>query len=529
MADEDALQPQPGDDVIDNDDTIDGDQAEGVLDGAEGVLDGAEEGEGPAGEPSIQEKLKEVVDVQVEDVGTLRKKLKITLPAEAIQEQLDEQYGELSREAQVPGFRKGRAPRRLLEKRFGNEVGENLTQQLVSGGYIAATEKLELKVIGEPLISATPKDADSPQLMDIQKAIEVMDLPEEGPLVFTCEVEVQPEFELPKLDKIPVKKPVIEISDEDITRELDRFRQMSGTHETIDEPAAADDVLNADVKMTCDGQTVKEEQGARVAVRAQVVDGVTLDKLGEVLTGAKVGDTVTISAEVPDTHEKEELRGKQAEFAITVQNVTRLRVPELDEEFVKRLGFESEQELRDYFRSDMESRIGEQVKSAMAGQVYEYLLKNCTFELPERLSDRQTAQVVTRRMIELYQQGTPPAEVEKQMDELKTSAKEDAMNQMKVAFIMEKLADQFEVDVNEGEINTQIAMMAQRRGQRFDRVRDELIKQNALTDLYVQIRDQKLVDQLLADADITETDPKAEAKDQGAGSEASVGDSADET
>ena len=149
---------------------------------------------------SLTDELKKSVEVQVEEIGTLRKKLTIGIPADTLSHRLDEQYDELRRDAMVPGFRKGRAPRRLLEKRFGAEVGGTLVQQLISGGYMAAIEKVDLKVIGDPLIWAKEAGAETETLVDVQTAIDLIELPEDGQLEFACEVEVRPDFELPELD-----------------------------------------------------------------------------------------------------------------------------------------------------------------------------------------------------------------------------------------------------------------------------------------------------------------------------------------
>ena len=484
-------------------------------------------------EPSREEKLKEAVDVQVEEVGALRKKLTITLPREAIGEQLDDQYGELRHEAQVPGFRKGRAPRRLLEKRFGSEVNETLVQQFVSSGYLAATEKTDLKVIGDPMIWATEKGADSETLVDVQKAIDLIKIPEEGPLVFSCEVEIRPEFELPEFEGIPLEKPTLEVTVDDVNRQVDRLQEMAGTYETVPEgPVVADDMVMADVTMRSGDTVLKEEANVRLAARSQMVDGVSLEKLGEVLIGAKPGDAVTISGDIPDTYVKAEFRGKQADFEFKIREISRLTVPDLDEQLVKKFGFDDEKELRDWVRNDMESRLGEQVRLAMSDQVYTYLLDKTSFELPERLSEQQINQIVLRRMLDLYKQGVPPAEAEKRMDELKTSAREDALRDLKTAFIMEKLAEECEVDVSEGEVNAQIAAIAQRQGRRFDRVRDELAKQGAISNLYVRIRDGKIIDQLIEKAKVSEpaskskskkSAPPADKKGEGAGAEAHEG------
>lgn len=458
-------------------------------------------------EETLQDKLKEVVDVQVEDLGGLRKKLTVTVPHDTIGEQLDEQYGQMRNEAVVPGFRKGRAPRRLLEKRFGRDVNATLIQQMLGTGYMAAVDKADLKVIGDPLIWVKRKEGEGEELVDVQTAMERVKLPDDGPLTFSCEVEVRPEFDLPEIEGIPLEKPVVTVTDEDVQNQLERLRTTRGTYEVIPEDGAveANDVLYVDFRMTCEGTVLKEERMVRVAARGQVIDGVTLEKLGEALAGAKTGETRTASGQVPDDHVKAEFRGKQVDFEFKIREIQRLRLPELNEQFFKSLGFEGEQDLRDYIRKDLESRIEEQVRRVMAGQVYKYLEDKTSFELPPRLSERQADRVLIRHMVELYRQGVPQAEVEKRIDEIKTSSQELAAREMRRFFIMEKVAEQLEdIEVSEGEINNLIATIAYRQGRRFDRVRDELAKGGGLTNLYLQIRDEKLIERLIEKAQITE-------------------------
>jgi len=484
---------------------------EELVDEQQGEAEAEEqEQEGEEGKPSLQDQLKEIVEVNVEDAGPLRKKLTVTIPQDKIGEQLDEQYTELRKDAAVPGFRKGRAPRRLLEKRFGSEIGETLLQQLVTSGYLAAVDKINLKVLGDPLIWIKEKGAETETLVDVQKAVETMTLPAGEPLQFSCEVEIRPEFELPETEGIPLEKPVILVSDEDVSVQIDRIRRNRGSYETQPEGTVqADDVVMADVKMSSGETTIKEQADMRLAARPQQLDGVILEKMGEVLTGAKPGEVRKVSGTIPDDYAKAEFRGKQADFEIKVREVQRLRMPEMNADFVKSLGFSNEEELRKWVREDLESRLGEQLKRGLQGQVFKYLLDNAKFDLPARMSERQAGRVLLRRMLDLYRQGVPQAEVEKHLDELRTGAQEETARELKLFFIMEKLAEKIEVEVGEGELNSQIAAIAQRQGRRFDRVRDELAKEGGLMSLYLQIRDEKLVDQLVSKAKITETQPAA--------------------
>jgi len=465
--------------------------------------------EGTEEEKSLEERIKEAIEVNVEDIGSLRKKLTVTVPREFIDERLDSQYDELRQEA--------RAPRRLLEKRFGSEVAENLTQQLMASAYEAALEKTDLKVIGEPLVWAKEKGAKVETLLEADKAMELIEFPAEGPFEFVCEIEIRPEFELPELEGIEMSKPVVEVTDEQVNQQIERLRMMRGQYEAVPEgPIEEGDVVYADLKVICEDTVLREEENVRLAARPQHIESVVLEKLGEILAGAKVGDVRNATGELPDDYDKAELRGKAAAFEFKIRGIERMKLAEVNEEFAKGFGASSVDELQEWVKSDLESRHEQQVQRQLEEQARQYLLDKTDFELPERLSERQSERMMTRRMLDMYQQGMPQAEIENIMDNLRTSAREEAVRDLKLAFIMEKLADQFDVHVSEEEINARIAGIAQMQGQRFDRVRDELSKRGGLQNLYINIRDEKLMQQLIDKANITEQQLATEEKSSGA-------------
>lgn len=469
--------------------------------------EGEEEGE----EEDPKEAMKKVIAVDVVDAGVLRKALTVTVPEEKLREELDKDYKELISEAIVPGFRRGRAPRRLVEKRFGSDVGEQVQTRVVSNAYLAAIDKEDLKVLGDPLLWVEVKDKKAKeeegkeQLVDMPTALRHMKLPDEGELTFRCEVEVKPEFELPQLDGVEVEKPKLEVTDEDVTVQIDRYRAQLGNWAPVpDGQVEIDDLLVCDMKMTSDGKEVKAQENIQLAARAQVVEGVTLEDLGEKFEGAKAGDTRTFEGPLPDDYEVEDLRGKQAEFALTINDIKRLNLPPLDEAYLSTLGFDSEEEYRSSVKQQMESRLGQEVRRGMRNQVRKYLLDNTQLDLPEGLSSRQTERAVMRRMIELQRQGVPQAEIEKHADELRTGAREQAVAELKLHFVLEQIAEKLDIDVTEEEINGAIAAIARTYNRRFDRVRDELAKNNGIDSLYLEIRDEKCIDGILEKAKITE-------------------------
>ncbi len=461
-------------------------------------------------------KLKEAITVDKAEIGALRIKLSVTVPQGAVDERRSDEYAELKRDAMIPGFRKGHAPMRLVEKRFAGDVGEQLKTQLISRGYMAAIEKEDLKPLGDPMFWVTveeerPGDDGAPRTVQVEKlvpfdqAIDAIKMPREGALSFSCEVELKPEFDLPKLEKIPVTRPKVSIGDDDVQAEVDRLLMMRGTFEPVEKGAIkADDLLYADLKFSVDGTVLAEEENFDIAARDLRVKGVPLVGFGDAVVGKKLGDSVTISGTVPDDHENIDIRGKKADFEFVVREIKRLALPELNQEFVSAMGFDSKDELRSTLRSSLEARLDATIKEAMREQVGAYLLDKTKLDIPEGVSQRQTDRSVTRRMIEMYQAGVPQAEIEKTMDELRAKAHDQAVRDLKLFFILEEIAEQRDISVSEETLNSAIAQIAQRTNKRFDRVRDELSKGEGLTVLYHKLRDQQVLDDLLDDAQISE-------------------------
>ena len=175
-----------------------------------------------------KEEIKNIVNIT--DAGPCKKKISVEIPQEKINKVLDEQYDQLRRDALVPGFRKGRAPRRLLEKRFGKETTEQVKLKLLADASEAAIKDNNLDALGEP---------------DIDH--EKIELPQSGSLKFDFEIEVRPQFKLPSLEGIPVEKPKLEVTDQIIEQEITELQKRLGTWKPKDGKIAQEDQIIADV------------------------------------------------------------------------------------------------------------------------------------------------------------------------------------------------------------------------------------------------------------------------------------------
>lgn len=425
--------------------------------------------------------------VNVEDAGVLKKKVTVTVPRARIDAKFNEMFGELSTSAQVPGFRPGRAPRRLIEKRFGKEVSTDVKNAMLGESLGEALDKSDLKSLGEPEIDP-----------------EKIELPDSGDMTYSFEIEVMPEFDLPKLEGIKVVAPKAEMTDKQLDDYINVMREGRATYEDTDEPAGEHDMVLAGAKITGEGIEPAERPGLQLRVAPGQVDGLPLVDLGKELTGKKAEDTVKLTVKAPASHPTEEWREKDLTVEITLSQVRKRVLPELNEEFAKQMGFESVDEFKDFLGTRLEMRVKDQRRREMRNQVVEYLLKEVKFDLPEAAVARHTASVLRKRYVDLLYQGVPREKIDENLTELQTAATEQARNDMRVSFILSKIAQEKNIEVEDTEINARVAAMAAQYNRRPERLRQELEQDGSLEDLSGSILEEKALDMLLESADIQE-------------------------
>ncbi len=434
--------------------------------------------------------------VTVTEVGPCKKKLEIEIPAETIHAKLDEKYSELRRDAVVPGFRKGRAPLRLLEKRFGTDVTKQVKLELLVSASDAAIKDNNIETLGEP---------------DIDH--EKIELPEEGSMKVEFEVEVRPEFELPELEGIEIEKPKIEVTDQQVDDEIVELRKRAGVWAPKEKGGAEEgDRVVADVILVTEGAADHDKrENIEITVRKTgFVAGVPVEDLDKLLKGVKHGDEKKTTVDIPETFYNEELRGKKVDLTIEVKEVKSLEPAELNEDFFKRLGLEDEADLKDKIRDQINAQAERQARSAMSEQVYAFLRDKIDFDLPSDIVADQSVSILQRQYTNMLMQGIAKEQVDEQMDQLKASSEEQAAEQLKMYFIMDKLADKFEVQVSEEEINGQIAYAAAMRGRRPEKMREELARDGSLAQMTLQIREEKCIEKILEKATIKDVDKVSE-------------------
>ncbi len=433
--------------------------------------------------------------VTVTEAGPCARKLAFDIPAAAIAEKLDGSLDALVTETELPGFRKGRAPKRLIEKRFGEAIKHEAKEQIVSEAYTKAVEDNKLQVVGEPI-----GDDDLKELhLDASKGAK-----------FEIEVEIVPEFELPELEGIEIAKPLVEVKDEQVEAELDRVCLTEGDLEERDNPEAGDYLTGHGIMKEAKGdEEFYNIKGAVVQIPTKDSDGkgmilgVMVSDMAKQFGKPKAGDTVTVKVKGPEHHENPALRGKDLEVTFEVDAVHRI-IPKKPDELAQMVGFENADGLKDAIRSRLFEKTAVRQQVAMRRQLTDHLAEKVDFALPERLTAKQAQRWLEKHRMELMYRGLPEESIEIRIAEMRDASQDHAARELKLFFILHKAAESLEVEITEAEVNQRIAQMAQSRGERPELLRQRLISQRQIGTIVQQIREHKALDAILAKSKVEE-------------------------
>ena len=281
------------------------------------------------------------LDVHIDNSGPCRKHIRVKIPRADLNHFHGEALGEYTEKADVPGFRKGHAPIKLIEKRFRTELDGEVKQRILMRSLQQVADDHKLDPIDEP-------DLD----------VENLKIPDEGDFQFEFDVEVRPEFDLPDYKGLQIRRPVREVTDKDVNNYLDQFLSQYGQLAPHDEAAATGDFVVLNAEFVHNGQTLKTADELVVQIKPTLrFHDAELAGFDKLMKGVKAGDSREAKLAVSQEAESIEMRGETVQAQFLVQDVKRLRLPELDKEFLNRLGVESESELREEVRRILERQV----------------------------------------------------------------------------------------------------------------------------------------------------------------------------
>ena len=434
----------------------------------------------------------------IEEIGPCKKHVRITIPRSDISHIFEDEIGGMVGKAAVPGFRVGRVPRQLIERRFRQELNDQVKQKILIQSLEQVAEDYELDPINEPDID-----------------LENIDLAEGGDFVYEFDVEVRPEFDLPDYQGLTIERPVREISDEDVDAYLIRFLTQYGQLVPCEEAARAGDYLSMGIEFQHNGETLHKvsELSVRILPTLRFYDA-ELEGFDKLMAGVQAEETREADLTVSTEAESLEMRGETLKAVFTVYDIKRVRMPELTKEFLQRIGTETEEELREEIHSILERQMTYQQRQSTREQVLEKITESAKWELPEDLVLRQVENALRRQVLEMQQAGFTTPEIQARENELRQRAVSTTREALKEHFVLDKIATTENISVGATDIDSEIQMMAMQRGESPRRVRARMQKSGMMENLEAQIRERKAVDFVLSKAEFTDVPMEKPAEDR---------------
>lgn len=446
----------------------------------------------------------------VEELSPTRVKLTIEVPFEELKPNVDRAYREVARQVRIPGFRPGRVPPRVIDQRIGRgAVLEQAVQEAVPQLYGKALEENDVFALGQP-------------------AVEITKLDDGKELAFTAEVDVRPKFDVPDIDGMPVTVENADVDPDQVEEYIGSLRERFASLKGADRPVETGDFVSIDLSAEADGKAVEDAQASGISY--EVGSGRMLDGLDEALVGMSAGESKTFTAELAGG----ELAGTQADVTVKVDSVKVKELPELDDDFAQSASeFDTLGELRAGTRKQLENMR----RAGQAGQARERaldaLLARVDIPLPEDLVDREIASRRRSLADRLERSSNTMDEyleaTNQSAEELDTQFAEDARRSVKAGFILDKLATQEELGVDQDELAAYVTEQAYRMGVSPDRLAQELSERGQLASVAADVLRGKALTLIAERASVTdEAGRPVDVKAAVAAADAEADDEADD-
>jgi trigger factor len=423
----------------------------------------------------------------VEKLSPTRVRINVEVPFTELEPDIDRAFKQLAKQVRLPGFRPGKAPRKLLEARVGRgAVLEQVVNDALPARYSEAITAESLQPIGQP-------------------EIEVTKLEDNEELVFTAEVDIRPEIELPDLEALKITVDPISVSDEDVDAEIESLRQRFGTLTGVDRPAENGDFVSIDLSATVDGNDVPEAQTEGLS--HEVGSGQLIEGLDEAIIGLKVDESKTFTT----TLVAGEHAGQEAEVTVTVKSVKVRELPEVDDDFAQ---LASEFDTVDELRADLKEKVSRikrvQQAEAIRDKAIEVLLEQTEIPLPEAVVQAQIDDTLHNAIHGLDHDEDEFAETLKEQgssrEEFDADNRANAEKAIKTQLLMDAIADKLDVQVGQNDLTERLVLMSRQYGLEPQQLLQMLQQNNQLPAMFADVRRGLTVAAVVHGATVTDTD-----------------------
>lgn len=416
------------------------------------------------------------MQVQVEKLSPVLMELKIEVPADTVSSEVEQAYNQLKRSARVKGFRKGKVPKKILAQVYGPAVRRDVAQRIMDDSLQKALTDKEVQPLTQPSVEPAelnPKEAFS----------------------FKARFEVRPEIEKVEWEGLEAKRKKAEVTDELLDAEIDKLREQHATEEPVEGRGAEEgDLADVNLAFEIDGETNSEK-----ADKVEVGKGRLLSFLDEAIVGMKVGEKKEVEGSFPDNHHLQTLRGKTTKFEVTLEELKKKVLPEVDDEFAKDCEHESLDAMKKALTEQVEERLKQQNEEEVARALVARLCEKNPIPVPPSLVKQQAQ--MTRRELAMIAQMTGQSLDDPQMQQ---RLQMDAEVKVRAGLLMAEIAKEKEIKVTDEDLEKGYEELAAQSGKNVAKIKAEYREKQKRDMLVGMILEDKVLDLMEGAAKIEE-------------------------
>ncbi len=438
------------------------------------------------------------MNVTVENLSPCKKLIRIEVEALKVDETFAEVTKGFQREARLPGFRPGKAPKEMVVKRYEADIKEEAKRKLMGEAYRKALQEQKITAVLSPEIEET--QFGQGQAMQ-----------------FVATVETAPEFELPEYKGLPAKRDTTAVTQEDIERAINLLRDRQAKFDTVPREVKLGDYAIVNYTGTCDGKPLTDIAPTAQGLTKKENFWISIDPktfipgFAEQLVGMKAAEKRTINVDFPADFVTPLLAGKKGVYEVEVVEVKERVLPELNDEFAKSYDAENLEKLREGVRADLQNELNVKQTRSLREQVVDGLLSKVKTDLPETMIEQETRNIVYNIVHENQQRGVSKEMIDAEKEKIYASANQTAKERIKAHFVFNRIADKEGTRVEQMEVAGRLQAMAAQYKMPVDKLIKELEKNDGINEIYRQLLQEKVIGLLVQNAKIEDVAPAAKA------------------
>ncbi len=436
------------------------------------------------------------MNVTVENLGPCKKLLRFDIDVAAVNTAFDEVAKDYQKQASLPGFRPGKAPKDMVLKKYQTEIEGEAKRKLMGDHYRNAIKEHKIEVVGYP-------------------DVEEIQFGKDQAMQFAATIETAPDFTLPEYRSLDAKREKRAVTDEDIEKALKLLADRVSNFNKVEREVKEGDFVVVNYTGSSEGKPLAEIAPAAKGLTEQkgfwveVKPDSFIPGFAQQLIGAKAGDKRTVNVDFPADFVTPELAGKKGTYEVEVTEVKEKVVPAIDDAFAKTYGADNSGALREGVRRDLQNELNTKQSRSVRGQIVKKLLDQMTVELPETLVSQETRNVVYQIVQENQQRGISKEAIDSQKDQIYAASQNTARERVKASFVFQKIAEKEGIRVQPEEVNARIYTLSQQYQMAPDKFAKELEKRNGLSEIWGQLLNEKVIDFLQQNAKIEDVEPTA--------------------